>query len=103
MEGFFETTGWTPTVRKMVAGAVTYTRYSWLKRLVVRRIVRGAYGQTDASRDYEYTDWNDVRDFTRMFIRLVFSSAGPPAPRLARAARGAPSAHAAHARTRSAL
>jgi menaquinone-dependent protoporphyrinogen oxidase len=103
MEGFFETTGWTPTVRKMVAGAVTYTRYSWLKRLVVRRIVRGAYGQTDASRDYEYTDWNDVRDFTRMFIRLVFSSAGPPAPRLARAARGAPSPHAAHARTESAL
>jgi menaquinone-dependent protoporphyrinogen oxidase len=103
MESFFETTRWTPTVRKMVAGALAYTRYSWLKRLVVRRIVRHAYGHTDASRDYEYTDWNDVREFSRMFVRLVFSSAGTPAPRLARAARGAPSPHSAHARTESAL
>jgi len=71
MERFFETTRWTPTIRKIVAGALSYTRYSWLKRLVVRRIVRDAYGQTDASRDYEYTDWNDVREFSRTFIRLV--------------------------------
>jgi menaquinone-dependent protoporphyrinogen oxidase len=103
MESFFETTRWTPTVRKIVAGALPYTRYSWLKRLVVRRIVRHAYGQTATSRDYEYTDWNDVREFSRMFVRLVFSSAGTPAPRLARVARGAPSPHAAHARTESAL
>jgi len=71
MEGFFETTGWTPTVRRLVAGALPYTRYSWLKRLVIRRIVRNAYGPTDASRDYEYTDWNDVRDFARLWVRLV--------------------------------
>jgi menaquinone-dependent protoporphyrinogen oxidase len=71
MENFFETTHWTPTVRKIIAGALPYTRYSWLKRLVIRRIVRNAYGQADASRDYEYTDWNDVRDFARLFIRLL--------------------------------
>ena len=70
MEHFFEATRWTPTVRKIVAGALPYTRYSWLKRLVIRRIVRNAYGQADSSRDYEYTDWNDVRDFARLFIRL---------------------------------
>jgi len=74
MESFFETTRWMPTVRKMVAGALSYTHYSWLKRLVVRRIMRHAYGRTDASRDYEYTDWNDVREFSRMFIRLVRTS-----------------------------
>jgi menaquinone-dependent protoporphyrinogen oxidase len=71
MEGFFEATSWTPTVRKVVAGALPYTRYSWFKRLVVRRIVRNAYGQTDPTRDYEYTDWNDVRDFARLFARLA--------------------------------
>jgi menaquinone-dependent protoporphyrinogen oxidase len=71
MENFFETTQWTPSVRKMVAGALPYTQYSWLKRLVIRRIVRNAYGQADASRDYEYTDWNDVREFARLFVRLV--------------------------------
>jgi menaquinone-dependent protoporphyrinogen oxidase len=71
MESFFQTTRWTPTVRKTVAGALSYSRYSWLKRLVVRRIVRHDYGQTDSLRDYEYTDWNDVREFSRMFVRLV--------------------------------
>ena len=71
MEGFFEATSWTPTVRKIVAGALPYSRYSWLKRLVVRRVVRNAYGSTDPTRDYEYTDWNDVREFARRFARLT--------------------------------
>jgi menaquinone-dependent protoporphyrinogen oxidase len=78
MEDFFETTGWLPSIRKVVAGALPYTRYGWLKRLVMRRIVRDAYGQTDPSRDYEYTDWNDVRDFARMFCRVVHGSQAPP-------------------------
>lgn len=71
MEEFFYATGWNPSVRRILAGALPYTRYSWLKKLVTRRIVRNAYGYTDPSRDYEYTDWNDVRDFSRMFVRLV--------------------------------
>ena len=71
LEGFFESTNWTPSVRKIVAGALPYTRYSWFKRLVIRRIVRNAYGPTDPSRDYEYTDWNDVRDFARSFARVT--------------------------------
>jgi menaquinone-dependent protoporphyrinogen oxidase len=71
MEGFFARTGWNPSVRRLIAGALPYTRYSWIKRLVIRRIVRNAYGSTDPSRDYEYTDWNDVRDFSRMFVRLA--------------------------------
>ena len=71
MEGFFAATSWSPTIRKVVAGALPYTRYSWFKRLVVRRVVRNAYGPTDPSRDYEYTDWNDVRDFARLFARLA--------------------------------
>jgi menaquinone-dependent protoporphyrinogen oxidase len=80
MEGFFEATSWTPTIRKMVAGALPYTRYSWFKRLVIRRIVRNAYGTTDPTRDYEYTDWNDVRDFARVFAQLT---AGAQPQRLA--------------------
>jgi menaquinone-dependent protoporphyrinogen oxidase len=78
MEDFFETTGWLPTIRKVVAGALPYTRYGWLKRLVMRRIVRDAYGPTEPSRDYEYTDWNEVRDFARMFCRVVHGSQASP-------------------------
>jgi hypothetical protein len=34
------------------------SRYSWLKRLLI-------------SRDYEYTDWNDLRRFAERFASMV--------------------------------
>ncbi len=33
----------------------------------MRRIARKAGGDTDTSKDYEYTDWNDVRGFADRF------------------------------------
>ena len=65
--GFWTQTGWQPSVVKVVAGALPYTKYNWVKRWVMRRIVRKAGGDTDTSRDYEYTDWEDVRRFGRDF------------------------------------
>jgi len=64
---FLTTTGWQPSVIKVVAGALPYTKYNWVKRWMMRRIVRKAGGDTDTSRDYEYTDWDDVRRFGRDF------------------------------------
>jgi menaquinone-dependent protoporphyrinogen oxidase len=74
---FFDATGWHPRVVHVVAGALMYTRYNWLKRWVMRRIVAKAGGDTDVSRDYEYTDWNDVRNFAAGFARDI-------APRVAK-------------------
>lgn len=33
-------------------------------------------GDTDTSRDYEYTDWNDVREFAKSFLRTTDSVNG---------------------------
>jgi menaquinone-dependent protoporphyrinogen oxidase len=71
MHRFLEKTGWTPTVRKIVAGALPYTKYGLLKRWMMRRIVRKAGGDTDVTRDYEYTDWSDLSAFARTFHRLA--------------------------------
>jgi menaquinone-dependent protoporphyrinogen oxidase len=71
MTRFFERTGWTPAIRKIVAGALPYSRYGWLKRRIIRRIVAKAGGDIDTSRDYEYTDWQDVRAFAREFLKRV--------------------------------
>jgi menaquinone-dependent protoporphyrinogen oxidase len=71
MTRFFNRTGWRPTIAKLVAGALPYTRYGWLKRLMMRRLVAKAGGDTDTSRDYEYTDWDDLRDFARDFAGRV--------------------------------
>jgi menaquinone-dependent protoporphyrinogen oxidase len=70
-EHFFDATGWHPEIVHVVAGALPYTKYNWLKRWVMRRIVAKAGGDTDVSRDYEYTDWDDVRRFGTGFAGAV--------------------------------
>jgi menaquinone-dependent protoporphyrinogen oxidase len=71
MQRFFTETGWTPTAPKIVAGALPYTKYNVLKRWMMRRIVRKAHGDVDITRDYEYTDWNDLASFARTLVDLI--------------------------------
>jgi menaquinone-dependent protoporphyrinogen oxidase len=68
---FLARCGWRPAITKLVAGAVPYTRYGWLKRQMMKRIVAKAGGDTDTTRDYEYTDWNDLRDFACEFAGVA--------------------------------
>jgi menaquinone-dependent protoporphyrinogen oxidase len=37
----------------------------------MKRIVQKAGGDVDTSRDYEYTDWGDLRLFAEQFDRVV--------------------------------
>ena len=67
MQNFFMKTGWLPTFRKVVAGALPYSKYSWFTRRLMRQIVAKTGGDTDMSRDYEYTDWKDLEAFAREF------------------------------------
>ena len=69
VDRFASATGWHPAVTKYVAGALPYSRYNWLKRWAMVRIVRKAGGDVDTSRDYEYTDWADLRAFAEEFAR----------------------------------
>jgi menaquinone-dependent protoporphyrinogen oxidase len=77
IDRFLASTGWRPTAIKSVAGAVLYTQYGWLKRRMMRRIVAKAGGDTDTSRDYEYTDWADLDRFADQFARLVVRAGRP--------------------------
>jgi len=70
-------TGWKPTRVKIVAGALPYTRYGWLKRAVMHRVMKKTGGSTDVSRDHEYTDWADLLEFAGTFYALC---GGRPAP-----------------------
>jgi menaquinone-dependent protoporphyrinogen oxidase len=54
---------WTPTLTRSFAGALRYTQYSWLKRQIMLHIVAKEGGPTDASQDFEYTDWDEVSRF----------------------------------------
>ncbi|MFC4542680.1 flavodoxin domain-containing protein [Halosolutus amylolyticus] len=71
VEEFLEDTGWDPDSTLAVAGALKYSEYGLLKRFVMRRIARKSGGDTDTSRDHEYTDWDAVETFAAEFGTLL--------------------------------
>ncbi|HEY8519535.1 MAG TPA: menaquinone-dependent protoporphyrinogen IX dehydrogenase [Gammaproteobacteria bacterium] len=72
---FTAAAGWTPRQIASFAGALKYTQYSWLKRALMKHIARKEGGDTDTSRDFEYTDWDDVTRFAEAFAREVAAGA----------------------------
>jgi menaquinone-dependent protoporphyrinogen oxidase len=68
---FIDPIGWHPSVIKIVAGALQYTRYNVFIRWIMRRITAKAGGDTDTSKDYDYTDWNDLRAFAADFASRI--------------------------------
>ncbi|WP_232701443.1 flavodoxin domain-containing protein [Halobacterium wangiae] len=67
VDDLVRTTGWNPDVVGLFAGALKYTQYDrperWLFRVVAFVLGLGS----DSSRDYEYTDWNQVARFAEEF------------------------------------
>jgi menaquinone-dependent protoporphyrinogen oxidase len=57
VEKFVKQTGWRPVRIELIAGALPYSKYNFFVRFVMRRITASEGGDTDTSRDYEYTDW----------------------------------------------
>jgi menaquinone-dependent protoporphyrinogen oxidase len=71
---FEQQTGWHPTKVGLFSGALLYRQYGFLKRWMMKRIVRDKPGEvsTDTSRDHVYTDWDQVTRFAEDFVeRLV--------------------------------
>jgi menaquinone-dependent protoporphyrinogen oxidase len=69
VEKLVRRTGWRPARVELFAGALLYTKYNFLVRFVMRRITAKEGGDTDTSRDYEYTDWSAVARFAREFVQ----------------------------------
>jgi menaquinone-dependent protoporphyrinogen oxidase len=63
VDALIDETGLAPDVVALFAGALAYSRYGWLTKRVMRWISRREGGDTDVSRDYEYTDWDAVDAF----------------------------------------
>ena len=71
MNGFFSETGWQPAQSIIVAGALKYTRYNPFLRWFMKRLAAKAGGDTDTSRDYEYTDWAQLHAFALQYSAMV--------------------------------
>ena len=77
---FFAETQWQPAQSIIVAGALRYTRYNPIVRWFMKRLVAKAGGDTDTSRDYEYTDWAQLRTFAERYAELVAARVRSMAP-----------------------
>lgn len=71
VDAFVERTGWHPDRVGLFAGAVRYSQYDRLTRTIFRLVSAATTGDTDTSRDYEYTDWGEVERFAIDFADLV--------------------------------
>jgi menaquinone-dependent protoporphyrinogen oxidase len=91
---FLERAEWRPDHVELIAGALLYTKYNVLKRFLMRRISRSEGGDTDTSRDYEYTDWAAVERFAE---RIALEVEAAPATRRSQGSQGSPSNRASNA------
>ena len=71
---FIANTGWTPDRLWPVAGALKYSMYPFHIKAVMKLIAWMSNGDTDTTRDYEYTDWNAVDELGRSFARTLTPS-----------------------------
>ncbi|KAB1198707.1 MULTISPECIES: flavodoxin domain-containing protein [Haloferax] len=71
IDEFVEGTEWHPDRIAKFGGALRYSEYGFLTRFMMKRIAKDATGDTDTSRDYEYTDWDEVESFAADFAALV--------------------------------
>jgi menaquinone-dependent protoporphyrinogen oxidase len=62
---FCSATGLRPASTVFFAGALPFTRYNPLIRFIMKKISQSTGGDFDTSRDYEYTDWQDVKKFAQ--------------------------------------
>ncbi len=65
---FLADTGLNAGMVRLVAGALTYSQYDFLKRRIMKSIAQKAGGSTDTARDTEYTDWDDLARFVDQYL-----------------------------------
>ena len=72
VQRFFDKTGWHPEFSTIFAGALTYSKYNWFLKRIMRSIAKKASGvKTDMKKDYEYTNWDDVKRFSQECSRKL--------------------------------
>lgn len=54
---------WQPDLVEVIAGALYYPRYRWFDRIMIRFIMKMTGGDIDTSKEYEYTNWQQVSEF----------------------------------------
>ncbi|RXJ72200.1 menaquinone-dependent protoporphyrinogen IX dehydrogenase [Veronia nyctiphanis] len=70
VQTFIQKSPWTPEVMDVFAGALYYPRYRWFDRVMIQFIMRMTGGETDPTKEIEYTNWDRVGAFAHRFRTL---------------------------------
>lgn len=67
MKKFLLKSPWVPKLQAVFAGALRYPRYNFFDRTMIKLIMKLTGGETDTSKEVEYTDWAKVSLFAAQF------------------------------------
>ena len=73
---FLDSTGWHPRTTVNFAGCLAYTKYGFCTKILMRCIASSQHQPTDTTKDHEFTNWNQVAEFAKTFVREAEES--PP-------------------------
>ncbi len=69
--GLISKLDWRPACSVAFAGGLPYRKYGWLMRTIMKRISKSANHTTDTTRNHDFTDWDQVREFADEMIALL--------------------------------
>lgn len=81
VDAFIDDTGWHPDRIGLFGGALRYSEYGFLKRLLMKQIAKRQLPGAETGEDVEFTDWYEVEAFAADVATFVEGRLGitPPA------------------------
>ena len=76
IDAFCDETGWMPSRTEAIPGCLQYREYDVFTRQLMRLLMRRMGHPTDASHDYDYTDWDAVDRLGREIAALADTTVG---------------------------
>ncbi|RTZ14035.1 menaquinone-dependent protoporphyrinogen IX dehydrogenase [Vibrio aquaticus] len=67
---FLKKSPWKPELIGVFAGALYYPRYNWFDKMMIKFIMSMTGGETDTTKEVEYTNWEKVALFADKFKEL---------------------------------
>ena len=65
---FFKKVAWKPTLLEVFAGKISYPKYHFFDKHMIRFIMWMSKGPTDSSKVFEFTDWKKVESFGKKVL-----------------------------------
>ncbi len=64
---FLKLTKWKPQNLDVFAGRINYPKYGFIDKYAIRFIMWLTKGPIDTRGDFEFTDWDKVKSFAKIF------------------------------------